>query len=568
MALVSFSLRQASEGSSLRNASPSTDNGLRADNYFPPIPEASLSSTFEANIYFRDRIDVRWSLATPLSVPSGTTFSPVEIKIVGSNYGEPVTSEDGIIIDTVTLANYKTEILDYKNTTLIQPGRWIYLAMFVKYADETTGTSFYERVAVLSIQVPYDFGSTELLWKRVPAYYRELDGMQELLQSGQTPLYAFVELFGWELDKARTTIYETMRVNDPEVIHSSAIDALANQVGLEITKSALGTAKVRALLNNIGYLRRNKGTAQSISAYISAITGCGVSESLVGSVNTFNVHPMRVNLFTDPFFATAPTINGTWDSTNKIYRMATVVASSGRSYGWGVYVKGSSTVTTAPTVTHVDGKLTITLAAGTGNSTVVVYSRGTFAYNPAITYYGSANTTAVPKLRFLASSTSPTLSVTNLESGTGSLTFFDDGSSTNTYADNYGTGRTIVSSATTSTGTDPVIPCFVYTVTHGASPTVITFEKPLVEYRHSDGNFFSGSSTEGGFLPNGSGGGSYDYHWGVLGASSANTDFSYYTLDYSRSKQVAYNVITNYVAPVNMVYGDSADYVITWDVLE
>jgi hypothetical protein len=72
----------------------------------------------------------------------------------------------------------------------------------------------------------------------------------------------------------------------------------------------------------------------------------------------------------------------------------------------------------------------------------------------------------------------------------------------------------------------------------------------------------------GGFIPRAgvAGDGLYDYHWGSNAVSSLNTDFSYYTLDYHRTKVITDNIVTNYVAPVTLVYG--VDYEINWEVLE
>jgi photosystem II stability/assembly factor-like uncharacterized protein len=284
----------------------------------------------------------------------------------------------------------------------------------------------------------------------------------------------------------------------------------------------------------------------------------------------FDVHPMRVNLFTDPFFAQAPTIDGTWDNTSKIYRKATVLDMDGRSYGWGVHIQTNGTVTTSPTVTKTGETLTITLAAGVGLARVTVYSRGIFNTNPSLTYFGSVVTSRVPKLRFLKSENFPMLTVPNLESGTGAISFYDPNAGTGSYADSSNTGRTIVESAQ-PTDSSPVIPCFVYDLTLNASPTVITFEAPLVEYRNSSGEFFTGSTAMGGFIPNAAiegnpSAGSYDYHWGSNASGTKDRDFSLYTLDFQRSKSVAIDVVSNYIMPVTLVKG--VNYEINWEVLE
>jgi hypothetical protein len=62
--------------------------------------------------------------------------------------------------------------------------------------------------------------------------------------------------------------------------------------------------------------------------------------------------------------------------------------------------------------------------------------------------------------------------------------------------------------------------------------------------------YFDGNTRDGGLIPelSGYGTGSSDYRW----ASSANTSFSYYLLDYKRVYEVSQKIIRNYVAPVTI----------------
>jgi hypothetical protein len=115
-----------------------------------------------------------------------------------------------------------------------------------------------------------------------------------------------------------------------------------------------------------------------------------------------------------------------------------------------------------------------------------------------------------------------------------------------------------------------VIPVYKFNITlSSSSATTVTFEKPLVEYKNSDGSFFSGDEPLGGFIqdPTDSlGAGLYDYHWGTSAGGSSGTDFSYYTMDEHRVQKVVDNIIENYIVPVTIVKG--TDYVINWNVLE
>ena len=876
MAFTSFTVRNttADGGSALRRTNVTQDSGtpngtdaavydsgLRADGYFIPVPRSYLESTFSVNVYRRDEVELEWNIATPLvATPAGMDFEPVELLIRASASGEPVTANDGFLVKAYTYSNYEETLTDKQRPYIIEGG-WIYYSLFLKYAD-STGDAFYEKVADLSVQIPINFNSTNALWSRIPTYYRELDYDYATNTSGYDhengPLYRFIELFGWEMDRVRTTIYDTMRINDPDVVHSSAIDALATQTGVEFGKYALGTTKLRTILNNIGYLRRSKGTQNSVEAYISALTGCGVTESkeanwtpttlgtptwgvttvvydnglwvgvggsgkvytstdlaswtnrafpstrnlltvaygngrwtigssantgqyciytstngvnwsnayaatattyinkvlyennlwvAVGSVagypvvltstdgvtwatkytgsslfplndvaygngkwiavshetqgyltstdgvtwtllhssptgvpnykiayhnnvwvtsthddvkystddgatwtvslpfagyyfidirvdnqnfvvaseggdiytsttgmswkkigflndtigsiavhngtyvastgtsesayigktySAFNVHPMRANLFTDPFFNQGTTSPLPADSGTK-QRKWTELAADSRTYGWGVYTTFSSSPSTDMTVSTAGDKLTVTLPPLSGTATVHVYSRGKFSYNNDLTYYYSAISSHPFTPRFMESSfvdgsmenTSPPASLQYADSWNNSVTSFP------TFQDTLTNGsRRIVASIPSSTTPSAyeVFPVFKFDITLSATaPTVLTFQNPLVEYRNSSGEFFTGSTAMGGFIPNAAidgdpSAGLYDYHWGSNASGTVDRDFSFYTLDFQRSKSVTIDVVSNYIMPVTLVKG--VDYEINWEVLE
>jgi hypothetical protein len=366
MAFTSFTVRNTinDNGSALRRtkvtqdlATPNgsgdgvADSGLRADGFFPPVPESFLESTFEANVYSRTKIALNWTLGFTIVETPGEGTEPVEVLIRASSTGEPITAGDG---DRVISVTYNDYLLNYddENPLYIKEGSWVYYSMFVRYED-SAGDGFYERVATLSVQIPRDFNSTEDLWSRIPEYYRSLDTDYALKTEdysyAQGPLHRYVELFGWELDKMRTTIYDTMRINDPEVVHSSAINALANQSGVEFTKEALGTSKLRAVLNNIGYLRRTKGTEESVGSYISALSGCGVSTETTLNEETW----ISNNVFGTSIVNGVAYGNGRWvavgaggktsTSTNGTTWTATTTVGNTRllssvAYGNGIFV--------------------------------------------------------------------------------------------------------------------------------------------------------------------------------------------------------------------------------------
>lgn len=598
MAYASFTLRRTESygGSRLRgtplNPGDPVDSGLRADGFIPLTAVAGFQSSFSAEAYRRDQIELSWELDTLLSNPTDDTLVPNELMIRASEYGEPVTVGDGVQVVRLSANDvWKDFYIDQASgaSPHIGEGKWAYYSLFIKYKNApAVGDSleFWERVADLSLQIPRDFGSVEQLWQRIPTYYRELDTTYRLSTPAYTyndgPLYRFIELFGWELDKIKTTIYDTMRINDPDVIHSSAINALASQVGLDFGKESVGTSKVRALLNNIGYLHRIDGTKNSIISSIAALTGSKVRHRLVGAFDYFDVHPHRVNLFSDPIFLNttqspsyAPSNTTPGASFGAYYTWGAYNTGGGglnSCYGWGVY----ATTASSPGAASVsNGYVAMTFPA---SATVVLYSRTSFTWNKDLAYYAtidlSQSSSAVNSRPFsanfikvsdLANIYEPTvLKSASYEAGT-----YVAGASASVMLnkDFLSDGRVGCQHPEEPGATEgqEVVPCFIFTVQAGET---LKFGKPLFEYSNSSGDFFYGGSTNGGFIQSGAAGaargvGIYDYRWGSQGA---NKTFSYYTLDFERTKKVAINYIIDSVAPVTREY--NTNYFITWDVLQ
>lgn len=603
MAYTSFKLRNtiANGGSALRRtnvdqngANPGGsgtavyDSGLRSDGFIVPVPPEYLESTFSADVFERGQIELRWELGTALvSAPATLDFEPVELVIRASQYGEPVTVGDGIFVVSTTYDGYIENYIDVAGPSrpYIGEGKWAYYSVFIKYQN-SADEAFYEKVADVSVQTPYDFNSTASLWERIPLYYRQLDQnfvdtVQEYSEQNG-PLYRYVDLFGWELDKIRTTIYDTMRISDPDVIHSSAIDALASQTGVEFSKNALGTGKLRNVLNNIGYLRRAKGTKSSVMSYISALTGCGVTYA--SNTNSFNVHPMRANLLSDPLFAQAST-NSDVDLVSgdsiRVTRLFADLNTGGVEHGWGLYITNDPS-DPVPMVSVSNGTITIDVTGSSFDTQIMVYGRKSFTYNNDLVYYGSAEVAGqlfegTFSLRFITPEQRDAIEIDPTPPPGMWPDFYDfwnnspglpDPHYRPTFPEFSHPTRRVVGSVpyplydTFGLPSLIVVPMFYMRT----SDNVITFKEPMVEYSNSSGDFFTGNTPGGGFLPDSTGSlneGIYDYHWGESANGTANADFSYYTIDFQRSKEVTEYVVNNYIVPVT--YGTAT---INWDVLE
>ena len=565
MALTSFSLRKQTSGFGSYLQQPgATDSALQSSG----ISSARLTTgenTFSANILAKGVVRLEWTLEEPLVDIVTVGAQPVELQIISSSSGEPVTINDGVFVKSITnntLNNY------YDDTPVISEGRWVYYALFVKNSD---GSNYwFTRVATLYIQIPISYNSVESLWSKIPEYYRELDYRQEVLLNGYSPLYAFVELFGNEVDRTRTLIESVAIANDPEIAVTPALSALAYETGLEVTIDDLGTSKVRTLLNNIGTLRQQKGTIGSICSYISAMSGCPVTYTYNPALpkpHVFNVYAQRVNFISDPMFEN---ITITTSSGTVTQGATTYYAKLQTTTTWGVYTYGTDTIGASnPVITDNARGITITMPPGSyANRTVMVYPRKPFPYLGTKLYGTSYDYTRSTGASFSSLRTATNTTRLAWEAGVagGSMptTIYADGGwyDGTKYAYTSIPARPsleYVPSTTGASATVSSVPVLSFVMAPGSS---ISISNWLFE-PSTNGHFFSGSTRDGGYIPiqdGTTGGGTFDYYWDTAG-TGINNAYSFYLQDHERTIKTTERVIAQYIAPVTML----ALYSIAWD---
>ena len=566
MAFTSFTIRKTTVnyGSYVR-ANGRTDNSLRADGVSSVALTETGNSTFSANILNPTTVRLEWSLGETLAFESdvigASVASPVALVIVSSTTGEPITVADGSVVTTITASTGAT-IYDDVPATI--PGRWVYYSLFVKYQADVD--YWYNREATLYIQLPTQHQSVESLWSNIPMYYRNLDEQQTPLESGYTPLYGFLELFGNELDRTRTLIDSVALSNDPNIAVTPALEQLAYQTGLEVGINDLGTTKARSLLNNIGSLRQRKGTIGNIISYISSMTGCGASYQYSAGASfphIFHVNAQRINFISDPRFEEVTNVT-LEDSPDSYYRAFSTSAT------WNVitYTGDAAFSSGDFTVTNTDEGIVISLDNSWSGSetTVLVYPEKTFPYVGTTTYYCSYDTSASAGASF---SGVHVMSSANASGATASSVppgFFDSDLYLDTTWNNVSTmpsdsaSRRVFEYAPNtgaSFSTVDAVPVLEFIMSPGSSVYVgrWLWEPSFV------GEYFDGNTRDGGYIPSTSGtagDGVFDYFWGDGGA---NADYSYYLLDRQRTIETTERVLSQYVIPVTMVN----DYTLDWN---
>jgi hypothetical protein len=340
------------------------------------------------------------------------------------------------------------------------------------------------------------------MWNRIPYHYRNEDvSTAHLDPSGlnKGQLERYIDIFGFEVDRMKTIIDSNMVQYDPVLSNAHAISELGNMLGLEIDGNDVGIGRVRALLHDIGSIRKQKGTLSATKAYITAVSGGNVTVFTGASAPffTFAVHAQRTNLVANPQFVG----NSSWDVTSE-YSVTTVGASNG------------ITITAGATPTKVAIRSTVGVPVD-ADTQYYTSSNTTGASAPLHVYGGLWHTSASWNDWGSVSS-----DATELSAGIAGRSYFE-------MAD------------TASTGTK--YPVFVLGLAANQS---ITFKYWMVE-PNKYGDFFDGDSVFGGFLYQGF---APDFKW----AGTRHASYSVYTTNRKKT-QAAITQLLPKILPVTLM---------------
>ena len=284
------------------------DSAIRADGIVFLTENLTVNATFTATANSYSAVHLEWTnfTLTPAEENLGEDSVVTDIVIVYSPTGPPETVRDGSIIKT----QYSYDTVYSVEHTDAPSGFWAYYSMFLHWNQGGVGinaVNWYERVAYLQELVPYEYGSTDRIWERVPTHHRVNDTYGRTLDpygNNRGQLQRFLDIFGFEIDRTRTLFDSVMKHYDPNVTESQSLTLLSNMFGLEVTPDDIGISRIRQLIQDIGYYRQRKGTLESIKKYLTAITGCQVDviEQYSSPRYTFRVYAEKVNLVPDSEF--------------------------------------------------------------------------------------------------------------------------------------------------------------------------------------------------------------------------------------------------------------------------
>lgn len=292
------------------------DSALRADSLeFEPLPPLTPSENrpqgfISANAPCYGEVALEWSIPGLVDIEDqilevdpffeGPIIVPVRAVVVYSPDGAPQTIRSGRIVAESSTRNA------YIQRDAPQ-GRWAYYTLFAQYYDVVTGKSYYDRLASTGVLVPRDYGTTEMLWSRIPLHYRLLDErLAEPLPPGSVcgregerwgPLRKFISILGFELDRIRTISDMVVLSRDPQLGPPGALDRTAQMLSVPVRSSDLGDQRLRKLLTSISFLRQAKGTSEAVRLYLRALIGADVTIFENGEIR---VHSQRVNYVPNP----------------------------------------------------------------------------------------------------------------------------------------------------------------------------------------------------------------------------------------------------------------------------
>jgi hypothetical protein len=244
--------------------------------------------------------EINESTVVPWTGSTSAPVTPTEVIVVYSNAGIPQTVLSGDVL-------FRGPEVGTLTQNLMPTGRWAYYSLFLRYTDLSTGGSYYERVASTGVIPTVDYGSTQQLWKRVPLHYRVLDErLATPLPPGTIcgyagqlvgPLYKFLSVIGFEMDRIRTLTDAFVVAKDPFIGSPRSLDLTARNLGIPIQSADLGDQRLRRLLSSIGFLRRSKGTLEALRLYLTSFVGTNLS---IFSNGELRVHSQRVNYAPNP----------------------------------------------------------------------------------------------------------------------------------------------------------------------------------------------------------------------------------------------------------------------------
>ena len=290
------------------------DSALRGDGILLP-PNEVVSGYFEATAVCYGIVNLRYGIPIDTTVSPSSFLIPIptEALVVASASRFPISVSDGRVISRSTVDVDQ----DFYGFT---PGNWVYFTLFVRY--QGINDDYYYPTATLQVLMSRNYQSTLLLWERLPEHYRTQDeligstpnsfnrietGSGDVVapslgcspdSSSFGPLFRFLSVFGFEMDKNRTLIDHIMVSRDPYKASSYDLSSIAWELGLGLPPGSINLDRARRILESHNHILKNKGTVTGLKQLIKSFSNC---ESDVDESNhSITIYSQRVNYCYNP----------------------------------------------------------------------------------------------------------------------------------------------------------------------------------------------------------------------------------------------------------------------------
>lgn len=197
--------------------------------------------------------------------PLGVTEEWLEMALVRSGFGDPVTVNDG---ETVL---YGSRAAFTQDAALIpppivydqplQPGHWYYYSLFFK----TTPLDWVQAMTG-NVLIPRNYGHGEHLWNAVPPFYQTTDSN---LREGNGPLRQFLTVFGFEMDQTRSFVESWQETYHIDTCPLALLKRVGENFG-EPYAGGIGSVRYRGLLAALPEALSMRGTSAALRQIIEA----------------------------------------------------------------------------------------------------------------------------------------------------------------------------------------------------------------------------------------------------------------------------------------------------------
>jgi hypothetical protein len=194
---------------------------------------------------------------------------------VRNPYGYPITPFDGVTLLSENFGDDPTEFLD--EVGLVQ-GAYYYYSLFVYDITQYTWVKTGEAQA-LSVK---RLNNQTRLWDYLPDVYKLSTVTSHSVTSDNVQLQNFLNLFGFWLDGAQTTIDLLLERYNTQKVNATLLPLMLKQFGFTY-EPEIGAQQSRVLLRDAVQLQKEKGSVQGLKEYVKSFSGYSLSSAVDGA---------------------------------------------------------------------------------------------------------------------------------------------------------------------------------------------------------------------------------------------------------------------------------------------